>query len=199
MQIGGRPIRTELATARSTGYFRRLDGRIIEAAEFKQVFDGFDLIKAWPPTKGEKVFFNLSEGCFVDFGSHDEFKRAIKVSASSLPPLSSLLLPIIKKLISYRLSPIHLFITSTHSSLKLVKDITAPTSQLIYQRRVKNTLPDNHTAIQVLANRTIGVHTHDRVSLHPFIQAITNFISKSLHSSTTPTTRSQHRSTTTWQ
>lgn len=196
VQIGGRPIRTELATARSTGYFRRLDGKMIEAAELRQVFHGYDLTKAWCPTDSDKAWFNLNDGCFVHFGSHDEFKRAVKVSTSSLLPLQILTLSTRNKLTHVRLSLIHRSITSTLSSLKLVKDITGPTFQVTLQPRLERTSPNSHTVTQPLESKTIVTYTHRKFSLLISFQATTISINKSLHSSTIPTTISPPRSAT---
>jgi hypothetical protein len=87
--VAGRPIRTELATARSAGFFRRLDGHVMSKLELQHVFQNLKLMRFWKPSPTEQAIYNLCDGYFVDFGSHEEFKQAIKVGLTSLFPLSS--------------------------------------------------------------------------------------------------------------
>jgi hypothetical protein len=82
--VAGRPIRTELATARSTGFFRRLDGHTITETELCAVFGTVYIANFWKPNQTERAVYNLSEGYFIDFGNHEEFKRAVKVSLIAL-------------------------------------------------------------------------------------------------------------------
>jgi hypothetical protein len=85
-QVGGRPIRTELATARSTGFFHRLDGHVMNERELEAVFSDLERSRFWKPSPTERAVYNLSEGYFIDFGSHEVFKQALKVRQSSLLP-----------------------------------------------------------------------------------------------------------------
>jgi hypothetical protein len=86
LQVGGRPIRTELATARSTGFFRRLDGNTMTEDDLERIFLDLDISRFWKPSPTERAVYNLSEGFFIDFGSHEAFKQAVKVRLRSFLP-----------------------------------------------------------------------------------------------------------------
>jgi hypothetical protein len=40
------------------------------------------LVKYWLPSDSDRAFYNLPLGWFVDFGTHEEFKKVTKVSGS---------------------------------------------------------------------------------------------------------------------
>jgi hypothetical protein len=82
LQIGGRQIRTELATARSVGFFRRLDGASPNESEMRRAFEDLEVSRFWKPTQTERAVHNLGDGFFVDIGTHEEFKRCVKARAS---------------------------------------------------------------------------------------------------------------------
>jgi hypothetical protein len=79
--VGGRPIRTELANARSTGFIARLDGTPITQEDLASAFETIVVRQAWAPSKSDLAVYNLTAGgLFVDFADHASYIRALKVS-----------------------------------------------------------------------------------------------------------------------
>jgi hypothetical protein len=87
--VGGRPIRTELANARSTAFMARLDGTPVTNDDLASAFQTATARCAWAPSQTDIALFNLNEGGkFVDFEDHASYIRALNVMTYRPPPLN---------------------------------------------------------------------------------------------------------------
>jgi hypothetical protein len=92
--VGGRPIRTELADANSTGFLSRHDGDAITTADLESAFENIPVRKTWTPTNSDFAAYRLSRtGRFVDFEDHASYTRALKVNIVPVPSHLFLLKP----------------------------------------------------------------------------------------------------------
>jgi hypothetical protein len=57
-----------------------LDGKSVNGIEVCSAFMNLRVQRIWEPSDTERALFNLSEGVFVHFETHDEFKNALKVT-----------------------------------------------------------------------------------------------------------------------
>jgi hypothetical protein len=83
--IKGRPIRIEYTVGFSTGYFSRIDGTVMWRTEVVKTFSTFRISNVWPPTQTELSACNLTVGWFVEFETHGQFLKALKVSRPLTP------------------------------------------------------------------------------------------------------------------
>lgn len=76
----GRPLRTEIAHARSIGFLYRLDGGDIDPGDLPSVFGRISIRETWSPSDSDVAVHNLPpRGLFVDFHDHGPYTKALKV------------------------------------------------------------------------------------------------------------------------
>jgi hypothetical protein len=78
-RLDGRPIRVEISLGFSTGYFTRLDAVAMTREEVVNQFSKFSTSNIWPPSQTELAVYHLMVGWFVEFETHSQFIKALKV------------------------------------------------------------------------------------------------------------------------